>query len=199
MLIIGLTGGIGSGKSTVSSFFSDLGIDIIDADRVAKQLTVKDSPFYHKIIKHFGDDCILHTKELDRKKLRHFIFSDPQEREWLEHMLHPPIRLEIQRQLANIRSPYGIVIIPLLAQKSNYTFLDRVCTIDTEIKNQLKRTSERDQVDPNMATAMIQSQISRKQRLAIADDVIINNGSVSELKERVYALNDFYLELSINC
>src|SRR5262245_30067916 len=125
MLVIGLTGGIGSGKSTVAKLFAERGVPIIDADIAAREVTTPNQPAFYSIVKHFGQEIVAKDGTLDRSKLRHIIFSDPKQRLWLEHLLHPQIRSKMQHQIANMTTPYCIAVIPLLLEVEFYSFINR--------------------------------------------------------------------------
>lgn len=199
MLKIGLTGGIGSGKSTVADYFQQLGAPIIDADKIAHQLTLSDSPALKKIQSYFGNDILLDDGSLDRKQLREIIFTNPDKKNWLESLLHPMILKEMKKQIQQSDYPYCICVIPLLVESSKkIDFIDRVLVIDVPMKLQIKRAKDRDQTDPESVQLVIDSQSKRQERLAIADDVILNNKDLNSLKAKVEKLHLFYLSLSKN-
>jgi dephospho-CoA kinase len=196
-LIIGLTGGIGSGKSTVAQFFKQRGVEIIDADEVAREMVNPGRLAYQKIIAHFGKD-ILKDNQMDREKLRNLIFTYPRERRWLESLLHPLIYTEILKRAQNTTALYTIVVIPLLFETSDtisYDFLHRILTIDLPKKLQLRRTLARDKNTAELIRKILKTQISRKERLKKADDIIVNDSSKEELEKRVEKLHQFYLSL----
>lgn len=196
MLTIGLTGGIGSGKSTVAELFAELGVPIIDADRIAHQLTTPDSHAFTAIIKHFGSAILTEDGLLDRKKLRALIFADSSERQWLESLLHPLIRKEMLRQLILLKAPYCILVIPLLTESNTIRFIDRRLIVDLPESLQIERVSLRDHLTADQVRAILNAQSSRAERLATADDIIENTGSVAALKEKVAKLHQQYLKLS---
>jgi dephospho-CoA kinase len=203
MLVIGLTGGIGSGKSITAQLFSEKGIPIIDADVISHQLTASHQPAVKIISEHFGQDIILTNGQLNRKKLRDIIFQDPNERIWLENLLHPLIRMEIKRQIHTLSSPYCIIVIPLLLEALSkpenheaYDFLSRILVIDAPSNIQIARTSQRDHTDEQSVQSIINVQINREDRLNNADDIIINNGTLTDLKSEVEKLHQLYLSLS---
>lgn len=193
-LIVGLTGGIGSGKSTVAQFFADRGVPIIDADVISRELTAKNQPAYLQICQHFADqDLVLSNGELDRRKLRDIIFTNPRAKEWLENLLHPLINSRINQQIAKIRVPYCIVAIPLLFEsKHSYAIMDRVLVVDTPEKVQLERASIRDKEHSNAINQIMQHQISRNERLRRATDVINNDGNLEDLELAVDKLHKMY-------
>lgn len=195
MLKIGLTGGIGSGKTTVANLFEDLEITIIDSDVIARELIVSEHVF-SEVLKKFGASILNNKGELDRKKLRTLIFNDSDTKKWLEDLLHPLIKKEIQRQILKASSLYCIIVIPLLVETQSYDLIDRVLLVDAKEEEQLKRTSLRDQLDEKHIIKMLQGQATRKERLAIADDIIHNSGSLDDLKKQVTQLHQFYLTIS---
>lgn len=196
MLVIGLTGGIGSGKSTVASIFAEFQIPIIDTDVIARQLVTPGQATLDEIIDAFGDDILLPNKELDRKKLAKISFANPSIRKQLEQILHPKIRLAVEKQLANLDAPYVIIVVPLLAEKGKYDFIDRVLVVDCEESQQITRTLQRDNRDKDQIQAILKSQASRDQRNAIADDIIENSGDIAALRQSVSKLHKLYLGLS---
>ncbi|MDF1654229.1 MAG: dephospho-CoA kinase [Coxiellaceae bacterium] len=196
MLAIGLTGGISSGKTAISNFFSELGIEVIDADVVAHQLTEKGSPHLEQICDYFGAKSIHEDGTFNRRYVRKKIFSDPEAKVWLEEYLHPRIRQRIINAIAEVKSPYCIVVVPLLAEASGINYVDRILVVDTELENQIKRTIKRDHISSAQALKIIDQQAKTEHRFAIADDVIHNNGSLEELKQKVDVLNIKYLALA---
>lgn len=196
MFKVGLTGGIASGKSTVSDLFSELGITIIDADKIARDLVEINQPCYQQIVSRFGTDILLDNLQLDRQKLRHIIFHDERAKKELEAILHPTIRqqLEIQSDLA--LSPYCILSIPLLIEANMTSIVDRTLVIDTSSEIQLSRLCDREKIPADEALRMINSQVSRQQRLRYADDIVINNDSVDALKDQVKTLHKTYTNLA---
>lgn len=196
MLTIGLTGGIGSGKSAASSFLSSLGITIIDADRIAFQITSQGTKSFEEILSHYGPSILLENGDLNRKIIRDTIFKQPNEKKWLEQLLHPQIRKIITDQISISTGPYIIVSIPLLTESTGITFLDRVLLIDCSQELQIQRTCKRDNVTHQKVMDIIQQQASRSERIAIADDIIINNGTLAEMHHKLQSLHQSYLSLS---
>ncbi len=196
MLNIGLTGGIGSGKSTAANCFSQLGISVIDADVIAHDLTHKNTALFTSIVSHFGQDVLDKDGHLNRKKLRDLIFSNEAERQWLEELLHPAIITTMKQQIKTVASPYCILVIPLLTESNSIDFIDRICVIDIPEEIQLQRARVRDRTTESDIQAIIQSQTSRQQRLANADDIIINDGDFDQLKRQVTDLHQHYLALA---
>jgi dephospho-CoA kinase len=195
-LIIGLTGGIGSGKSAVSRCFEELGIAVIDADVAARVVVEPGQPALAAIAAHFGPRVIDANGALDRAALRKIVFENPDERRWLESVTHPAIGREIERGLREAQSPYAILVSPLLLEAKQDALAHRVLVVDVSEQTQLERTMRRDSNPEAQVRAIIASQISRQARLARADDVIGNNGSLEELKPKVLALHRRYLELA---
>lgn len=196
MLVIGLTGGIGSGKSTVAALFAKLGVPIIDADVIAHSLTEPHKPAWEKIKTHFGDPILKADKRLDRQKLRALIFNHPPQRRWLEQLLHPLIKQEIEQALNKLHTLYCIVVIPLLIETGPYPFIKRILVVDTTEEKQIRRLKTRDRSEAPDLQKIIGSQASRKERLAAAQEVIHNTGSLMDLQIQVDHLHQFYLSIA---
>lgn len=198
MLVIGLTGGIGSGKSTVANFFSKKNITIIDTDHLTRVLTQPNKPAYKKIIKKFGNDILSPDQTIDRRKLRKLIFNEQAHRLWLEKLLHPLIRTEVKRQITSSKSPYCIVVIPLLFETKPNPWINRILVVDAAESLQVDRTKVRD----NMPTADIQTilrtQVNRDRRLSGADDIIYNDGKIEDLIPQIEKYHQLYLSLASN-
>ncbi|WP_242602177.1 dephospho-CoA kinase [Legionella nagasakiensis] len=192
MLCIGLTGNIGSGKSTVAALFAELGVDVISADNIAKKLTGQGQPAFAKIVKHFGELIKDKSGELNRRQLRAFIFNDPKERQWLENLLHPLIRQEITREVNRCQASYCIIEIPLLPDKKNYPYLDRILFIKADKETQITRLTERDQCSREEAKTILATQANISKHLEIADDILVNDGTIQQLKEQVLSLHQRY-------
>jgi len=193
--IVGLTGGIGSGKSTVSELFHDQGIQVIDADTIARDLVIPDTPCFKAIVEHFGEDVLETTGTLNRTYLRELIFNDDNQRKWLESLLHPAIREEIDRQISESKSAYIILSVPLLIESDQYDFVDRVLVIDVPEKTQLERIKARDASSEKLIREIMASQVSRERRLAVADDTLDNSGSQDTLRQQVLLLHEHYLQI----
>lgn len=198
MLKIGLTGGIASGKSTVCRLFSQYGIPIIDADVIARQLVEPKQEAYHEIVRTFGNDVCLPNGQINRQYLRKLIFSDDGAKHQLEMILHPRIRLQLFQRSHALNTPYCILAIPLLIEAEMMELVDRVLLIDIDLALQLTRLCERDNILVDDAQLIINSQVSRQQRLACADDVITNNNGTENLKKQVANLHKKYLSLANN-
>ena len=192
-MIIGLTGGIGSGKTAVSDTFKSLGIDIIDADVSSRSVVKKGQPALDDIKAHFGDDILDSENSLDRAKLREIIFKNPDERVWLEKLLHPKIAEHIKDQLESSESPYCILVSPLLLETEQKSYCSFVLVVDVPEESQIARTAKRDGVSEEQVKNIISAQIDREKRLEQADEIIINDGSMEDLKEKVMVLHSKYL------
>lgn len=196
MYCVGLTGSIASGKSTVAALFAQLGVDLIDADHIAKQLTSKDQPALLEIITHFGPKFLDTEGHLHRRLLRDYIFKYPQERAWLEQLLHPLIRQAIATRLKVTVKWYFMLEIPLLFDRKDYPYLDRVLVVLSEPATQIQRVMQRDQHSESQAKTILQTQASAEAYRNLADDILINNGSIGELEEGVLRLHQQYLSCS---
>lgn len=196
MLKIGLTGGIGSGKTTAANYFQELGVPILDADEIAKKLTQIAMPAYNAIVAKFGSIILHRNQEIDRRKLRTLVFSDDQIKNWLEQLLHPMIKQEIDEQARCLQAPYCIIVIPLLVETDAYDLVDRVLVIDTEVTQQIQRSIQRDATTIDDINNIIHAQASREQRLAKADDIIFNGGDLAALKKDVIKQHHKYLSLA---
>ena len=197
MLVVGLTGGIGSGKSTVAELFAKHGIPIIDADVVAREVTQPDKPAFARIVTHFGDDILLKNGNLDRAKLRRLIFNDPNQRFWLEKLLHPQIREEMQQQIKTMTGSYCIAVIPLLLEAEFYAFINRILVIDAPESMQIQRVMSRDNLPLSDIESIIKSQAHRQDRRAKAHDVITNDGTLENLIPQVNKLHALYSTLKM--
>ena len=175
--IIGLTGGIGSGKSLVAARFAELGVTVVNADTVAREVVAKGEPALDAIRAHFGEDIVLPNGELDRRKLRGIIFNDPAQKKWLEALLHPIIRLRIVDQLHAAISPYAILESPLLLETDQHLLVEKIIVVDVDETTQIVRASARDGSDATQIKNIIASQMPRSEKLQKADFVIDNSGS----------------------
>ncbi len=194
--ILGLTGGIGSGKSAAAQCFIDLGIHVVDADHAARWVVEPGRPALAAIAEHFGANVLRADGTLDRGALRGLIFEDTEQRRWLEALLHPLIATEIQRDLASARSPYAILVSPLLVESGQWKTTRRVLVIDVPEQLQVQRTMARDEASEEQVRAILGAQASRQQRLERADDVLVNDRDTAWLKSEVERLHHFYLTLS---
>ncbi|HLB56153.1 MAG TPA: dephospho-CoA kinase [Coxiellaceae bacterium] len=198
-ICIGLTGGIGSGKTTAANTFKKLNVPIIDADGIARHITQKNEMAYEKIVTHFGKKILNNNHDIDRAKLRELIFENKIEKEWLEDLLHPMIRKIMKDAIEKIKSPYCICIIPLLAESTGIDFIDRVLVIDTPVEMQLVRAKKRDDVTEIAIQKIIDSQSNQAARIKIAHDVLSNTGDIAALEEKIMQLHQQYLRLSSKC
>jgi dephospho-CoA kinase len=194
-MIVGLTGGIGSGKTAVSDLFQDLGITIVDADLASRVVVEKGREELNKIAEHFGEDILTSDGELDRAKLREVIFNSEEEKLWLESLLHPAIASQIQKELDSSRSPYTILVSPLLLETNQKNYCSTVLVVDVPVETQIERTSKRDNVSEEQIKSIIASQIDRDSRLEQADEVILNDGSIESLESKVQELHKKFLSL----
>ncbi|NVN81992.1 MULTISPECIES: dephospho-CoA kinase [unclassified Vibrio] len=196
-IIIGLSGGIASGKTTVANLFNKhFGIDIVDADIVAREVVALGSEGLNQITAHFGEDILLEDGTLNRAKLREVIFTDPTEKQWLNDLLHPMIRDKIDSDLSKVTSPYALLVAPLLVENQMQGMADRVLIVDVPAEVQIERTMSRDNVSREQVTSILKSQASREQRLAVADDVIKNHTKNQELLPQITDLHQKYLAIS---
>ena len=193
--ILGLTGGIGSGKSAAAEHFASLGVHVVDADHAARWVVEPGRPALAEIAKHFGDDVLQADGQLNRSELRSLIFSDPQERQWLEALLHPLIGKEISRYLASAQSPYAILVSPLLIESGQHHITQRILVIDAPEHLQVQRTMQRDQASAEQVQAILQAQAKRDERLRHAHDVLVNDRDLHWLQGEVERLHHFYLTL----
>ena len=198
--IVGLTGGIGSGKSTVANLFTELGVPVVDADIVARQVVEKGSPLLTQITAHFGTQVLTETGELNRAVLRNLIFHNETEKNWLNALLHPAIREEMLAQLERQTAPYVLFVVPLLIENKLNTLCDRVLVIDVKPETQLARASQRDKNNIQLIQQIMNAQVSRDTRLKYADDIINNDDELVEkgnvLRQNVLKLHRTYLRLA---
>jgi dephospho-CoA kinase len=195
---VALTGGIASGKTAVANLFAARGVPVIDTDIIAREVVEPGKPALAAIVTAFGEAVLDADRRLDRRKLRELIFSNADARRRLEAILHPAIRREMERQstVAADRGPYQVLVIPLLTEGGRRDHVDRVLVVDAPESAQVERLMQRDHVTREQAQASLQAQADRAARLAIADDVILNNGRVDELAAHVAALDARYVELA---
>ena len=195
-LIIGLTGGIGSGKTSATRFFAAEGIAIIDADTIAHELTGAQGDAIPNIKKYFGVDFITKNGKLDRKKMKNRIFSDINSRKKLEKILHPLIQAEIMHRIETASSPYIIVVAPLLLETGDYCeTVTRILVVDCNEEYQISRTVSRDGLSKEDVRTIMATQKPRQERLNQADDVIVNDTDISSLQEKVKLQHNIYLSL----
>jgi len=192
-----LTGGIASGKTAVSDLFARLGAPVVDTDLIAREAVEPGRPALNRIVEVFGDEFLDPQGQLDRQKMRLAIFSDPAQKARLEAILHPLIAAQVIRRVETLDSRYCILVIPLYTQSSAYAWIDRVLVVDVSEEAQIQRVMARDQISRKQAQCILRAQISRQQRLALADDIVENSGSLNELKDKVEALHRKYLGLAL--
>lgn len=191
-MIVGLTGGIGSGKSTVSQYFRELGIQVINADDITDQLLASNQTVINAIVQHFGPQVLASKGTLNRAWLRSLIFESLEERQWLEKLLHPLIKTEVLQGASHSNSKYTVIEIPLLIEANFQDTVDRILVVDCNEKQQIERVYKRDGIPTDTIQAIIRTQADRKQRLAYADDIIENNEDKTVLRHKVLTLHDYY-------
>lgn len=197
MLVIGLTGGIGCGKSTVTAVFARFGATVIDTDQIAHQLTAPGQSTLNAIREQFGAEYFSSDGSLDRTRMRHLVFSDPVAKKKLEALLHPLIREEVRRRLAIVPTSYAIVAVPLLLETGAYhEMVQRILVVDCGLEQQMARVMERSGMTEEDVRAIMAHQIDRGERLRRADDILDNHGSLSELQTQVERLHQQYLSLA---
>tara|TARA_S200000501_G_C20668908_1_gene675397 strand:- start:227 stop:820 length:594 start_codon:yes stop_codon:yes gene_type:complete len=194
-MIIGLTGGIGSGKSAAGIEFEKLGITVIDADEIAQKASLKNSKAYKEIVEYFGASILDNSQNIDRRKLRNIVFNDDEQKKKLEQILHPAIREDISFAISNSKSPYTIIMVPLIYETNSKDNYNRILVIDCDEDIQISRAVTRDGASEEDIKKIINSQATKQERLSIADDVISNNSSIEKLSEKVLHLHKNYLEL----
>jgi len=196
MLRIGLTGGIGSGKSSAAEIFSELGIAVIDADKIAHRITEPGQSALQAITRHFGKDILHDDGCLNRQTLRELVFSDNSKRKELEGIMHPVILGEMEKQTSALDDPYCILMIPLLIETARQATVDRILVVDCPEYRQIQRVLQRDDMTEKQARSILATQTTRKKRLEMADDILYNNSNDKEyLKEQVCQLHRKYLEI----
>ena len=195
MLIIGLTGGIGSGKTAVSDKFESLGITVVDADLASRKVVELGQPALKEIEEYFGSEIITEAGTLDREKLRELIAFNEEKRKWLESTLHPLIGEQISLELSNSKSKYTVFVAPLLLETDAHNMCSRILVVDVPVETQITRTTNRDKTSADQVKKIISVQMDRKERLKRADDVIENTGSIEELEKNVELLHQKYLAL----
>lgn len=196
MWVVGLTGGIGSGKTAASNAFAQLGVAVVDADVVARIVVEPGTEALSAIAGHFGADVLLSDGNLNRPAMRQKIFANADEKQWLESLLHPLIAKEIKRQLATARSPYAILVSPLLLEIDQANVCDRILVVDVNEETQVARTIARDGNDEDQVRRIIAAQSNRQKRLDNADDVIDNSTNLTDLQAQVAKLHSNYMELA---
>lgn len=196
--IVGLTGGIGSGKSAASDWFAKQGIDIIDADLVAREVVAAGQPALQQIKTYFGDWVVLENGELNRSQLRAHVFEHPEDRTALERITHPAIRKAILQQLNHSHSDYTILVSPLLYETNQHQLTHRQLLIDASTETQLARASLRDGQPPQQIEKIIAAQMPRLQKQQLADDIVLNDGSLTALYDQLAVLHRQYLTQAVH-
>jgi len=197
-MIIGLTGGIGSGKSAAAELFKDIGVDLIDADDLARDSLNINSEGYKLFIEQFGDKYLDRNNNINRELIRKIIFNDPVAKLKLENIIHPIVRSGIQAFITDSKSDYCIIVVPLIFETNSSTLYDRILVIDCDVEIQILRTSKRDNQAKSDIQNIVNKQATREQRLSIADEVILNNGSLDLLKSEVLKMHNKYMEIVKN-
>lgn len=196
LLRIGLTGGIGSGKSTVCKVFSEYNVPVIDADRISHDLLLPDRPGYTAVVKLFGDRIITETGEIDRPLLRKLVFSDDSSKKALEELLHPMVFDEIREKVLQLEAEYCVISIPLLVESGCRQLVDRVLVVEAPEETRLKRAADRDNTTPEQIRKIMRAQATPEQRKAVADDIIVNDGNIESLKQQVAGLHNLYKKMA---
>lgn len=197
-MIIGLTGGIGSGKSAAAEIFKDIGIDLIDADDLARDSLNINSEGYKLFINEFGEKYLDKNKHINRELLRRDIFNDLAAKLKLENIVHPLVKSGIEVFINNSKSDYCIIVVPLIYETGSYKFYDRILVIDCDVDTQIERTSKRDNQTKNEIENILNKQATREERMSIADEVILNNGSIEHLRNSVLDTHKKYMEIIKN-
>ncbi|MBO1256435.1 dephospho-CoA kinase [Alteromonas sp. 5E99-2] len=193
---IGLTGGIGSGKSTVSKLFVNNGITLVDADQIARDVVAAGQPVLNDIVHTFGKEALLSDGNLNRNHLRQCVFSDPSKKQWLNQTLHPLIRSEMLSQMNKAKSSYCIVDVPLLTENKMSELFHRVLVVDCAVATQMHRAMARDNATEEGIQHIIEAQATREQRRAIANDVITNESTLQALEKQVIELHHLYIKMA---
>ncbi|MGI9326185.1 MAG: dephospho-CoA kinase [Pseudomonadales bacterium] len=194
--VVGITGGIGSGKTAVSDRFATQGIDVVDADLASRAVVEPGQPALVSIAEHFGEHLISEDGSLNRRALRDIVFADPAQRRWLEQLTHPLINQYLIDHLRAAGSPYAILASPLLAETGQSRYCQRVLVVDVPVEIQIERTVARDASSAEQVRAIIDAQITREERLAMADDVIVNDQDLEHLDREVARLHEQYLAMA---
>lgn len=195
--VVGLTGGIGSGKTAVADAFAALGVKVTDTDQIAHRLSSAGQPGFHAILAAFGNTMLQSDGELDRAALRRLVFADAAARARLEGVLHPMIAAEVARQVEGWVDAYGVIVVPLLLERAGLRSLaDRVLVVDCPEAEQVRRVVGRSGLSPTEVRAIMAAQVNREQRLAAADDVLHNSGTLDAIAPQVAALDRRYRELA---
>tara|TARA_B100001029_G_C15057967_1_gene455927 strand:- start:217 stop:813 length:597 start_codon:yes stop_codon:yes gene_type:complete len=196
MFIVGLTGGIGSGKTVASDRFEELGVKVVDADIASRVVVENGQPALHSIEGKFGSDVISDDGSLNRAKLREIIFKDNEAKSWLEALLHPLIAKHISDEISRATSKYAVLVSPLLFETSQFEMCNRTLLIDVSKEVQILRTTARDNVSRSQVEKIISSQMDRDQKINKADDVIVNDGEINDLISKIDDIHQKYIEIA---
>lgn len=196
--VVGITGGIGSGKTTVTDLFAKYAIEVIDADVIAREVVEPGTPALKAIIHKFGESALDQSGSLDRAKLRSLVFNDIEVKNWLNQLLHPAIRRQMLLQTQQAKSDYCLLSVPLLVENKLNEQVDRVVIVDVDEPTQLRRTLLRDKTNEKQIRTIMSAQATRQQRLEVANDVIDNNGGIDALFKQVFQLHQYYLQLAMH-
>ncbi|MDN4504383.1 dephospho-CoA kinase [Alteromonadaceae bacterium BrNp21-10] len=194
--VVGLTGGIASGKSTVAECFAQLGITIVDADIIAREVVAPGTSGLQNIVKYFGSKILNTDGQLDRAQLRQHIFANDDHKQWLNNLLHPQIRQRMQQQCQQAQSEYVLLVVPLLVENNLFDLTQHLLVVDIDEQTQIQRTMTRDGVSSEHVQQILASQASREQRLSVADDIIVNDQSPENLQHQVNKLHQKFLDLA---
>lgn len=195
--VVGLTGGIGSGKTTIANLFAQYGIDIIDADVIARKVVEPPSDALKQISHYFGDNILDNNGALNRTKLREFVFQNTAAKTWLNNLLHPIIRSEMINAIKQAQSDYCLLVVPLLVENELTYLVNRVLVVDVPTEVQISRTCARDESSKEIVQGIITSQATREQRISVADDIIDNNVTNNDtIKNEVAKLHQLYIRLA---
>lgn len=194
-LLIGLTGGIGSGKTTIANLFAKLGVEVIDADQISRDLLNNDLSLRSELHARFGDQILTESGDLDRRKLREIVFNNENEKKYLEDQLHPRIKEEIKRQASLATSPYALIVVPLMFETHFDELVSFVICVDLDVEQQVKRTCLRDHIDEELARKIISAQMDRYERKRRSQEVIYNAGSLAKKKAKILKLHQKFLDL----
>jgi dephospho-CoA kinase len=195
--VVGISGGIGSGKTTVTDLFAKYAVEVIDADVIAREVVEPGTPALKAIVDKFGQSVLDKSGHLDRATLRTLVFDDTEIKNWLNQLLHPAIRQRMLLLIQQAKSTYCILSVPLLVENRLHELVDRVVIVDVDEQTQLQRTVLRDKTNEQQIRAIMSAQATRQQRLAVADDVIDNNGKAADLAKQVAQLHKQYLQLAL--
>lgn len=196
MLRVGITGGIGSGKTSVADSFAELGVPVIDSDVIARLLLVPGEDAYKQVVDKFGESIVLEDRSIDRSRLRDLVFSDKNNRELIENILHPEVRKKITSDVSKLQSPYCIVVVPLLIETDFINLVDRILVVDADEDIRINRVMERDNMSRKDVVKIINSQSTNQAKLEVADDILDNNSNKKAIAQQVGELHKKYLSLS---